>query len=145
MPVILIGTECLFETKLVAIYRRHMKELLSYLRLISKAHIKEALTIAEAKILAEWVSSPEQKQNPPIRLAKLIRLILKIIAGLLKKFFSYTYRDLRKTFRSIIRFLFKNLDDCSGENNALKNLTHQPLLIPNYYFHDEQRDYHITK
>ncbi len=44
-------------------------------------------------------------------LRKILRNSIKLIL--------FSKRDLRQTYRNIIRFLFKNMDDQSGDNNVL--------------------------
>jgi len=52
-----------------------------------------------------------------------IRILRSQLTNLFKNRLSHLKRDLRQSFRSIIRFLFKNMDDESDPSNVLMFLT----------------------
>ena len=58
----------------------------------------------------------------------------EIYFSLRNKFLAVS-RDLRQSFRDIIKFLFKNMDDESHDHNALKTNFFTALYYQNKHFH----------
>lgn len=77
--------------------------------------------------------------NLGIRLNKL----RKILRQLRRKLFIFFTRDIRHVFRSIIRFLFKNMNDESGLDKELffSNLKQSPYQIFQFHYNGKQRNH----
>jgi hypothetical protein len=75
--------------------------------------------------------------------ARELQIQIKFILALIKECTRYLFRnfnsDLRFRYRSIVHFLFKNMDDESDESNNLPAfLKHRLLPIFNYSFNGKQ-------
>lgn len=68
---------------------------------------------------------PEKEDGVIIKVSKLIKLLRKFV---LRSFGRYRL-DLRSKFRHIIRFLFKNMDDNSGENVRMFDIMKYKLFF----------------
>jgi len=62
----------------------------------------------------------------------------------LRSKFLLVSRDLRQSFRDIIKFLFKNMDDESHDNNGLNTIFFTALYYQNKYFHHGKERNHRT-
>jgi hypothetical protein len=62
-------------------------------------------------------------------LKQQLKLITKHLVILLRKMLRCLKRDIRKQYRDIIRFLFKNMDDQSGDDNGFNFLKIKTLLF----------------
>jgi hypothetical protein len=74
-----------------------------------------------------------------------LQMQIDFILALIKEYTTYLFRnlkrDLRFRYRSIIHFLFKNMDDTSDEcNNLHESLKHRLLPIFNYSYNGKQRN-----
>jgi hypothetical protein len=71
-----------------------------------------------------------------------ISVVYKIRKFYFKRIIGRIGRDLRQSFRNLVRFLFKNLDDNSGDHDRLVNASRkQSSWIFNLNCHDKNRYY----
>lgn len=122
----------------------------------SDSRIKSPLLLSKRTPITDFIFDCCFKQfqitllSPPV-IAKGIKKVLlkqiKLIKRLLvefrkRKVICYVYvLDLRQIFRTKIRFLFKNMDDCSNHNTVLELKKTITLLIRTTFKHETNR-YH---
>jgi len=84
-------------------------------------------------------------------LKDIVKNTIKVVSRTLRNIFKtvklFIRRDLRSQYRNIIHFLFKNMDDNSGDNEYLfsTNGKKQFSFILNRYHYESQRDYRIFR
>lgn len=84
---------------------------------------------------------PNDIQTLELILLKQIRLIKKLLAGFKKKLTQCHVIDIRQTFRNKIRFLFKNMEDCSDNNIMIDHIENIILLIRTTFNNEKNRMY----
>lgn len=69
--------------------------------------------------IAAALNKPSNKYTKEYLIRRIIRFLRKLIVSIIRRMFIRSFIDLRQIFRNIIRFLFKNMDDCNSDDNAL--------------------------
>jgi len=74
-----------------------------------------------------------------------LRTLRNYLRHVIKYFSLRTYRDLRQSFRNIIKFLFKNMDDESDANDVLRFSISTTLFNHSIHYHGKEGNYSKIK
>ena len=97
------------------------------------------LKFDEAAILAQELSELEGAQFQAY-IDKAIKRVSHYVVHYVSKIGLYLKRDIRQSFRNLVRLLFKNMDDNSGESD--NSVVFNPIIFSNFNYYTHVRRHH---